>query len=236
MKVNVSAEAEWCTGTVKNSRHPEWNEKRDFVVCDYDQSIEVDVNDEDTARADDDIGVGETTVKKLLLNEGGRQELRLVHKGVETEGRLAVRGEFFKFVPDVKSLEGGAEGGIAGLLTVLVASVFGIKGKREELKPSVKVTWGEHAFRTGIKSDAPGVDIENPSFDQAFTVTLRPGMIPGPPVRISLMDGETETGVMEVALDDVLSSEEMVLQKFFEVGDGATVRASIWLRGTAPAQ
>lgn len=239
VKVNLSAEAEWRTGTAKNTRHPEWNETADFVVCDYDQSIAVDVNDEDTARKDDDIGVGLTTVKQLLLSDGGRQNLKLTHEEEPTNGRLAVRGQFFKFVPDASSLEGGGGGAgqeIVGLLTVLVASAFGIRGKRQELKPSVKITWGEHVFRTAVKSDAPGVDIENPSFDQAFRVTLKAGMIPGPPVRIALLDGEVERGVVEVAVEDVLASEEMALQKFFDVGEGATVRAGIWLRGTTPAQ
>ncbi|KAG7287779.1 hypothetical protein NEMBOFW57_007294 [Staphylotrichum longicolle] len=239
VKVNLSAEAEWRTGTAKNTRHPEWNETADFVVCDYDQSIAVDVNDEDTARKDDDIGVGLTTVKQLLLSDGGRQNLKLTHEEEPTNGRLAVRGQFFKFVPDASSLEGGGGGAgqeIVGLLTVLVASAFGIRGKRQELKPSVKITWGEHVFRTAVKSDAPGVDIENPSFDQAFRVTLKAGMIPGPPVRIALLDGEVERGVVEVALEDVLASEEMALQKFFDVGEGATVRAGIWLRGTTLAQ
>ncbi|KAK3896593.1 extended synaptotagmin-2 [Staphylotrichum tortipilum] len=239
VKVNLSAEAEWRTGTAKNTRHPEWNEAADFVVCDYDQSIAVDVNDEDTARKDDDIGVGVITVKQLLLRDDGRQELRLTHQEEATNGRLAIRGQFFKFVPDASSLEGGGGGGeseIVGLLTVLVASAFGIRGKRQELKPSVKVTWGEQIFRTAVKSDAPGVDIENPSFDQAFRVALRPGMIPGPPVKITLLDGEVETGAVEVALEDVLTSEELTLQKFFDVGEGATVRAGLWLRGTTPLE
>ncbi|KAK4041463.1 extended synaptotagmin-2 [Parachaetomium inaequale] len=237
-KIRVSAEAEWQTARAKNTRHPEWNETRDVVVSDYDQRVEVDVCDDDTAGRDDDIGLGATTVKELLLG-GGRQELGLSHKEQPTGGNVTVSGRFFKFVPDAASLSGGgggAAGEIVGQLTVLVASAFGIKGKRDELKPSVKVDWGAHSFRTGIKSDAPGTDIENPSFDQAFRVALEGGMVPGPPVRIALLDGEVERGAVEVALDDVLSEEGMTLQKFFDVGDGATVRAGIWLRGIGPAE
>lgn len=234
VKVQVSAEAEWKTGTVKNTRHPEWNETYDFLVSDYDQSIDLDVNDDDRARSDDDIGVAITTVKDLLLN-GGKQELHLTHKEEPTDGKLTISGQFFKFVPDASSLS-GEDTGIVGQLTVLVASAFGISGKRQDLKPSVTVTWGEHTFRTVSKSDAPGTDIENPSFDQAFRVALKAGMTPGPPVRIALMDGEVERGSVEVALEDVLSGEDLGLQKFFDVGDGATVRAGIWLRGTAAAQ
>jgi hypothetical protein len=122
-----------------------------------------------------------------------------------------------------------------GQLTVLVASAFGIKGKRQELKPSVQITWGQHKLRTAIKSDSPGSDIENPSFDQAFRIPVQAGMVPGTPVRIALLDGEVERGAVEVSLDDVLAGEGMSLQKFFDVGDGATVRAGLWLKGLAPA-
>jgi hypothetical protein len=165
--------------------------------------------------------------------------LGLAHKEQPIDGKVTVRGQFFKFVPDASSFSGGGGGGageVVGQLTVLVASAFGIKGKRQELKPSVKVDWGANTFRTGIKTDAPGTDIENPSFDQAFRVPLQGGMVPGPPLRIALLDGEVERGAVEVALEDVLSAEDMVVQKFFDVGDGATVRAGIWLRGVAPAE
>jgi hypothetical protein len=234
-KVAVSAEAEWQTATAKNSRNPTWNETRDFVISDYDQIIGVDVNDDDTANTDDDIGLATTTVKKLLLS-GGRQELPLTHKGVATDGSVVIAGEMFKFVPRPDSF--GEEGpGIHGMMTVLVASAFGIQGRREQLKPSVKIEWGTHGnFRTAIKQDAPGSDVQNPSWDQAFRIPILAHMIPGPPVRITLMDGEQERGSVHVPLDEVLAAQNMQLEKFFEVSDGATVRAGIWLRGTAPAE
>ncbi|KAK5655351.1 hypothetical protein OQA88_5918 [Cercophora sp. LCS_1] len=236
VNVSVSAEALWKTKTVNNHRHPEWNETKDFLICDFDQAIETDVNDDDTALGDDDIGVGATTVKKLLLAQG-RQELPLVHKNDPIDGRLTISGEFHKFVPDAGSLAGESTGSIAGLMSVLVASAFGIKGKRQDLKPSVKVEWKESAFRTAIKTDMPGADMENPAFDQAFKIPLQAGAISGaPPVKITLLDGEVERGFVEVPLDEVLQAPDLALEKFFDVGDGATVRAGIWLRGTELAK
>ncbi|GAB1317094.1 Extended synaptotagmin-3 [Madurella fahalii] len=234
-KVAVSAEAAFQTATVKNARAPEWNETYDFVVSDYDQRIAVDVNDDDTARRDDDIGEATTTVRNLLLS-GGRLELPLFHKEARTEGSVRIAGRFFNFVPDPASFaERGP--GICGLLTVLVASAFGIQGRREALQPSVKVDWAGHgSFRTGIKKDAPGSDVQNPSWDQAFRVPIRAGMVPGAPVKITLMDGEQERGSVEVDLGEVLAAEGMRLEKSFEVGDGATVRAGVWLRGIVPAE
>lgn len=229
VKVIVSAEGAWQTQTAKNDHHPQWNETNDFLVADYEQAIEFDVKDDDTT-SDDAIGVATTTVKALLLT-GGRHELDLTHHGEATEGKLTISGKFHQFVPDADSLSQDGPG-VHGMLSILVASVFGVKGRREELKPSVKVSWGELSFRTAIKSDSAGSDIENPSFDQAFKVPIRAGMVPGPPVRFALLDGETEKGTAEITLDHVLSAPDMVLRGEFDVGDGATVRACIWLRGT----
>ncbi|KAJ4289981.1 hypothetical protein N0V88_006782 [Collariella sp. IMI 366227] len=232
--VSVSAEDPWRTQTAKNTRNPAWNETRDFLIADHDQSIELDVKDDDTA-SDDDIGIAATTVKELLL-AGGRQELGLVHKGEETDGRVVVSGRFYQFVADAESFSGSEEG-VLGLMSVLVASVWGIKGRREELKPSVKVEWGGQTFRTAVKEDAPGTDIENPSFDRAFQFPIKAGMVGGgPPVKLILMDGETETGSVEVQLEEVLGAEGMKLESGFEVGNGATLRAAVLLRGLKLAE
>ncbi|KAK4216430.1 hypothetical protein QBC37DRAFT_90497 [Rhypophila decipiens] len=232
VKVLVSAEQQWRTKTIQNNRHPEWNETNDFVVSDYEQQVELDVDDDDTA-SDDDIGVGAITVKKLLL-DGGRQELGLSHKEAPIPGKIKLSSRFLGFVPDASSLS-SEEPGIHGLLTILVASALGIPGRREELKPSVAVTWGSNKFRTAIKTDIPGSDVQNPSFDQAFRIPLQAGALTGAaPVRIALMDGTTETGAIEVKLEDVLAAPDLVLQKDFAIGggDGPVVRAAIVLRGT----
>ncbi|KEZ39834.1 Uncharacterized protein SAPIO_CDS8761 [Scedosporium apiospermum] len=232
VKVIVSPQDQWQTSTIKNDRHPEWNETHDFLVSDIEQVIELDVKDDDTV-SDDNLGVGSTTVKQLLL-DGGKQEINLNHEDQPTDAKVTLSGQFFRFVPDATSFsEQGS--GICGLLTVLVASAFGIKGRRQELKPSVKVSWGEQVFRTAIKSDAPGSDIENPSFDQAFNVEIKAGMVPGPPVRIALMDKEEEIGAVEVGLGDVLAASDLALQQDFDIAQGTTVRAGIWLRGIRQA-
>jgi Ca2+-dependent lipid-binding protein len=229
----------WKTKTIKDHRHPEWNETRDFVVSDLDQEITIDVNDEDTANADDDIGIAATTVRLLLAAKDGRVELPLTHKGEPTNGRVIISGKLFRFVPaaDTLSVANAGEGRVLGQLVVMVASARGVKGaSREETKPSVKVTWGEgYAFRTAIKADAPGVDIENPSWDQAFRVSLvsgGQGVVDGPPVVITLLDGETARGSVEVPLKDVLAAPGLALEKWFDLG-GSKVRAGIVLRGLA---
>ena len=96
------------------------------------------------------------------------------------------------------------------------------------------VTWGEkHRFQTAVKTDAPGTDISNPSFDQAFRIPITSDLVGGKPesFRIALLNGEKEIGRVEVPYSKVLNAPEMTLQDKFDVGEGATIRASICLRG-----
>ena len=120
-----------------------------------------------------------------------------------------------------------------------MAGAFGIKGQREQLKPSVVVTWGkEQRFQTAIKADYPGFDINNPPFDQAFRIPITTDLAGGSPeaFRIALFDGEKEVGGADVPFASVADAPEKTLQQKFDVGNGATIRASICLRGVAPGE
>ncbi|PVI06431.1 C2 domain-containing protein [Periconia macrospinosa] len=230
-KVNLGAEEEWRTSTIKNDHDPEWNETHDFLVADYDQAITLDVKDDDLG-ADDDIGIASIVLKSLLL-AGGSTELPLTHKDEPTNARISLHAKFYHFTSEPSALNAQqieGEGQICGLVTILVASALGLQGQRDELNPSVKVSWGAKEFRTAVKSYTPGTDIFNPSFDQAFRVPITKDMIENPPdVKISLLNKEVETGVVEVAFADVLNAPGMVLADSFNVGSGASVRASISL-------
>ncbi|KAK2013587.1 C2 domain-containing protein [Colletotrichum eremochloae] len=237
-KVNVGAEDEWRTTTKKNDHDPEWNETHDFLVADHDQNIFIDVQDDDLG-GDDDIGVATTTVKDILLN-GGSQELDLTHKGEPTDAKIVVHAKFFNFVDDagvITSTQSESEGQIVGLATVLIASALGLQGQRDELNPSIKVTWGAKEFHTAAKSYSPGTDIFNPSFDQAFRIPVTADLIANPAnFKISLMNKTSETGSVEIPFEDVLRAPGLVREDSFDVGSGATVRAMISLRGLQPAQ
>ncbi|KAL3425248.1 Extended synaptotagmin-2 [Phlyctema vagabunda] len=237
--VGVGAEEVWRTSTKNNTTNPAWNEVHDFVVTDLNQCIKVDLQDHDVG-SDDQIGVAVTTVKDIL-SASGKQELSLVHKEQPVEGKISVSCKFYHFGGEDSSFSASdhsAEGLLCGVATVLVAGAFNISGKREELNPSVVVTWGEkHRFQTASKTDAPGSDISNPTFDQSFRIPVTPDMVSSgaQSFRITLMDKKVEVGSIDVPLSDVLKSPDMILQNKFDVGGGATVRASICLRGIVPA-
>ncbi|KAF1995998.1 hypothetical protein P154DRAFT_525858 [Amniculicola lignicola CBS 123094] len=233
VKVNIGAEGEWRTSVQSNNHNPEWNETHDFLVADYEQSIAVDIQDDDLA-GDDDIGIGHTTIKKILLN-GGSQKLSLTHKDEPTNAEITMHAKFYNFVSDASLLSAQDAGGkdqICGLVTILIASALGLDGQRNELNPSVKVTWSGKEFVTGAKTYTPGVDIFNPTFDQAFKIPLTADMLANAEsFKISLLNKNQETGSVEVAFQDVTSAPGMVKEDSFDVGNGAVVRASISVRG-----
>lgn len=232
-KVDLGAEPSWQTSTKNNTVNPSWNETHDFVVSDFHQCIKVEVFDKDV-NGDDEVGLGVTTVEEILRN-GGRQELALELKGENTGGKVLIAAEYFKLEADggqsLSSSSHKGEGCVSGIASVLVAGAYGIKGQREQLKPSVKVTWGqEHTFQTAIQTDAPGTDINNPSFNQNFRIpiTAKAG---SQSFRIALLTGEQEIGAVDVPFADVQNAPDSKLEDRFDVGGGQFVRLSISLKG-----
>ena len=238
-KVDVGAEESWKTTTKNNTNKPNWDETHDFIVSDFDQCIKIDVYDDDV-NADDQVGLAVTTVRELLLAGSNSQELPLTIKGKETEGRVSVSAKFYKYVADAGSLTASdhkGDGRLSGLAHILIAGAYGIPGARETLKPSVVVTWGSaQRFQTAIKSDFPGQDINNPSFDQTFRIPITTDLVGGSPdnFRIALMDGEKEIGAADVPFKQVTDASDRVLMQKFDVGGGASVRACIRVRGVVP--
>ncbi|KAI0134695.1 C2 domain-containing protein [Xylariales sp. AK1849] len=232
-KVNVGAEQEWRTSVKKNDKDPEWNETHDFLVADYEQRVFIEVQDDDLG-GDDDIGVATTTVKDILIG-GGSQELVLTHNGEPTDAKIIVSARFYNLVDDagvITSTQSENEGQIVGLATVLIASALGLQGQRDELNPSIKLTWGAKEFRTAAISYSPGTDIFNPSFDQAFRIPVTADLLANPKnFKIALLNKADETGSVEIPFQDVLQAPGLVKEESFDVGSGATVRASISLRG-----
>lgn len=185
------------------------------------------------------VGMAVTTVREILV-AGGKQELPLTLKHEETGGMVSIACQFFKCAADAGSLSSSdhkGDGRFSGIVTILIAGAYGIEGNRKELTPSVVVTWGEgNRFQTAVKTDAPGTDINNPSFDQAFRIPVRTALMGSSPekFRLALMNGEKEIGAVDVPFADVTKAPEMMLENTFDVGNGATIRASICVRGIAP--
>jgi Ca2+-dependent lipid-binding protein len=238
-EVEVGAEEAWKTTTKNNSTTPVWNETHDFIVTDFDQCITVTVQDHDVG-SDDEVGMGVTTVRDILT-AGGEQELGLVLKGEDTDGKVSIKGHFYHFEADNSSLSASdhkGDGRLCGLISILIANATGIKGQREELNPSVVVTWGEgHRYQTAVKTDAPGTDINNPTFEQNFRIPVTTDLVgsSASSFRVSIFNKETEIGGTDVPFSALFDAPDMTLQDSFDIGDGAKVRASICLRGVKAA-
>lgn len=238
-KVNVGAEEAWKTGVKNNTTTPAWNETHDFVVSDLLQCVKVDIEDQDV-NADDEIGIAVTTVREIVSN-GPQLEMPLIREGQETGGRVSLNCQYFPFEASNNSFSSSdhtGEGRLCGLATILIAGAFGIKGARQELSPSVVVTWGEqNRFRTSVITDAPGTDINNPTFDQTFRIPFTVDMVGSKAndFRIAVLNGENEVAGVDVPYGDVLKAKDQVLQDTFNVGNGTSVKASICLRGLSGA-
>ena len=238
-EIEVGAEPAFRTSTKDNTTTPAWGETHDFVVTDFDQCIKITVSDHDV-NSDDEVGVAVTTVREILL-AGGNGEFPLIHKGEDTGGRIAISSDFFQFsANDTDGFSASTHKGdglTSGILNVLIASAFGIKGARETLKPSVVVTWGsKNRFQTAIKSDAPGTDINNPFFEQNFRIPVTAADSTSEVLRIAVLDGETEVGSADVPFGDLQKAPEMTMEDTFDLGNGLKVRACLCLRGLKHAK
>ncbi len=235
VKVKIGADKDWRTKTQENQLTPNWNEEHDFLVADYEQVISLDMFDADVG-GDDEMGSGMTTVKQLLLN-GGSQELSLTHKGEPTPILLKMSAKFYEFTTNAsllsaESIKGLVKDQICGLVTILIDSALNLQGNRDELNPSVKVTWGGKTYQTAAKTYSPGTDIFNPSFDQAFMIPLTSELVTGASnFKISLMNKKEEAGSAEVPFQEIMGAQNMVKEDKFDVGEGRLVRVRISVNG-----
>lgn len=235
--VSVGAEPVFRTTTKKNNMEPVWNEEHDFMVADYEQNLVVEIMDEDLGE-NDHMGKATISIKKLLLS-GGTQELPLERKDIpDNPGRVGVRAQFFHFIPDKRALfstQNAANDEVVGLATMLIANVLNLQGNRDELKPNVKVAWGrdpKHSFTTYTQTYTPGMDIFNPSFDQAFRVPITKSMLENPAgFEITMMNGTEKVGSAELPFEEVLNAEGCMKQGEVDVGGGVRVRAQIAICG-----
>lgn len=237
--VTVGAEPSFRSKTKDDCLEPVWEETHDFLIADYDQNVVIEVSDEDLGEND---AMGKTTISVRKLLQGGpqAQDLPLVRKDLpESKGRVTVRAQYFTFVDDANTLsaaQDAGEGEIIGLATVLIASAVNLQGKRDDLKPNVKVAWGKdpkQVFNTTTQTYYPGMDIFNPSFDQGFKFPITKGMLANPPgFEITLMNGTEETvGTVELPFEEVLNAEGCIKGGELDVGGGVQVRAQISVRG-----
>lgn len=164
-------------------------------------------------------------------------------KKEETGGMVSISCQYFQCAADISSLSASNhkdDGQLSGIATILIAGAYGIKGPREELKPSVVVTWGtgeKQRFQTAVKTDAPGTDIGNPAFDQAFRIPITTDLAGSQNnFRIALLNGEKEIGGADVPFADVANAPDTMLQKRFDVGNGASISASISVKGVVPGE
>ena len=162
--------------TVKNSLAPIWNETIDFVLCDYDQIVRLEVFDKDegTIDSDDYLGYAESSVGGMLLHSG-RRVFQIQDEDKKTTGAaVTVACELLKLTPELDSItrDAASPHEICGMLTIIITQAFELPMKKEDVSACVQVTCGKHKFTTSTVTFYPGVDVVNPFFDAAFHLPL----------------------------------------------------------------
>lgn len=232
-KIKLGAEEKWKTSTINNDTTPEWNEKKDFILSDHDQIIEIEALDDDLA-GDDNLGSGKITVGKLLL-AGGTADVPLIHKGEDTGASITISSSIYQFTSETISCESPDHSGkelLCGLVTVLIAGASNIPGKREEAASKVKLTYHGKDYLTPTIFHNPGIDAINPSYDWSLRVPLTPDMISSSPdFTLTLMNGKETIGTTSVAFEDVWQSAEKTLTTKRDMGDSSSIDFHIRIAG-----
>jgi len=230
--------------TVKDSLTPIWNETMDFVLCDHDQIVQMQVYDEDdgTMDADDDLGGSEATVGDILLH-GGKLELKVQDEENRLTGSSVSLGcALLQLTPDLKSLktEATSPSEICGMITILVTQAFELPMKKEEVAANVKITCGKQTFTTATVTDYPGKDSLNPFFDAAFHVPLTADLVEGGKVMdvcFSLMNKEDCLGTIVINHAVLAASPDKVVTEKKAIGSkGALLEYRVILRGVQSSQ
>ena len=225
--------------TVKNSLTPVWDETMDFVLCDHDQIVQIQVYDEDdgTMDADDELGGSEATVGEILLH-GGKLELKVQDEEKRLTGASVNLGcTLLQLTPDLKSLttETTSPSEICGMITILLTQAFELPMKKEEVSANVKITCGKQTFTTATVTDYPGKDSLNPFFDAAYHLPLTADLVEGGKVMdicFSLMNKEDCLGTIVVDHTTLAASPDKIVTEKKAIGSkGALLEYRVILRG-----
>lgn len=225
----------WTTDQVEDSTDPVFDQSHDFLLSDHDQSVTVEVWDEDGfANPDDYLGTGTVTVSDLLQGNGTVCLENLKDGSHFVDGcTVELQADVFPLCADLMSLD--MDSNLCGVLTVLVASAKNIPAEsKEEAASCVKVTVGDTNFATPVILDAPLIDALNPEYDAEFIVPLdneSSKVMGDTPVVFTLMNGKEEVGTTEVTYEELLESENITVTKTAEIGDGAELKFCVSLRG-----
>lgn len=233
--VKVGGTEAWKTKTIKNDATPQWNEKHDFLLCDLDQEIVVEVYEEDIG-SDAYLGIASITVGKLL-DTGNRSQLPLVLTGTkDSAASIVISAEVLELTSSAESLrlESESDGVYSGILTILISDAKDVPGKKEEMSLQVTVECNGQTFKTGVVADAPGIDANNPRFDSAFRVPLTSkNVAASPDIKISLLNKNEPVGSVVIPFNDIVNAPDLTIDAERAMERGGSLRAKVMIQGVS---
>ena len=241
--VATMGNATYRTATIRDDLNPVWDESMDFLLCDFDQIIHMDVIDEDGGPLDPDdfLGAADVTVGQVLLG-GGQTTMELLDEGGKpTNAHVTLSVKKVTLIENLASLSAQPSernlNEIRGLLTILIGQASRLPVEKENVSACVQVLYGEKKFETKTVSDYTGLDSLNPFFDDGFHVPLTADMLlPDGQINnieLILLNQKEPLGTIILTHDRVASAPDCVLTEKQAIGDGgASLDYRIILRGT----
>lgn len=251
------------TSTKRDALSPSWEGddrgSGDMILYDVDQTVYLQVYDEDRGDSDDFLGEAEISVRDLFGNEG-RSELELIVEGEKTGCYVTMSGELFHLSYNVldshASPQYGKKDQLCGLVTIIVAGAFDIPLPKEDAGTYVKVTYGEGSnhekeFFTAPVVDCLGIDSLNPLFNAAFHMPLSAAMLKKRgkegecDIVFELIDGDGankskglgKLGTFTVTHESLLGAKGHVIEETRPIGEGgAKVEFRVALSGVQSEQ
>ena len=236
------------TSTVKNSVEPIWGtESFDFLLSDFQQTVTINVFDEDKGAidSDDHLGTAHITVQQLLLAAGNRRTSLLLETddGKPTGAEIKIRCDLLPLTS--KSLtslttQKASPFAMGGLLTVLVSNATNIPVDSSKLGTYVKVSYGDkHEFVTPTILEDVGVDAINPAYDSAFHVpiTTQDFLAGRPDVLLQILQPTDDVekpkiiGQTSVMHSQLTRATDTTLQEKRDIGSGISLDFLVSLKG-----
>ena len=212
------------TATIKNDLNPKWNETHEFLVHSVEQSVRIEVYDDDFG-GDDHLG---TAVFSLLGIADTIPQEFTASLGV---GTIRIRAETFGLHVDSRP-EVPESGGTSAVLVVLVDQAFGLPTDSCK-SATVQAFFGDCAVSTtsiplmqvppaAEAGAAVPVANPNPEWEQALEFLCVDSDLSSADVQLTVLDDKGKSlGVVTYPLGPLLDMEGMGADEVLELSDAA---------------
>lgn len=215
-----------------NDLSPEWNCTEGFILSDMEQPFELSCYDKDALTRDDLVGTMTLTAKQLLDKGAGWEKLQdKIDLKVAQNGQIFLSSKLWVFRTPTDRIQGRC------LVSILVDRATNLPPQTKVV--ACKVTVGRDPARKTpqiIKPDEPiaGVDPVNPIWSFSFDILCEDTSKAD--VTLEVVEDRKVLGKTAISARELDESVTKTKEGEFQLGNGATLRAMVMLRGLVEDQ